>query len=256
MVHAEPCAYQPIVHQKGDIEIAALYSSTIRLLDQNNQGAKGLDLQAAYVFADHWAVMGSQTFRWEMDEFSKIKNKKNPFDTSYTNYNRNFTTLGAGYINDLDLRGNIQFTIFGGVMFGDNSMQEKGKLDSIQNYNRFFNHSTFGYFLQPGFSFKMFDGNLIYSMSMRLGSLQFNNVSTDFTPDEQKNIDLFGLQGKNNFMCSFNGQLDVRLYSGVHVRLSCGIGMFNNSKDVQTQQNFAWRNLSGGIGLVILPSEF
>lgn len=147
MIHSEACVNQPILTQKGDIEASAVYAASEKFWGSNSTEADGLDLQGAYAFTDNWAVMASQSYRWEKDAIYKYNVKKNPFDTSFITYARDLTTLSLGYFDcnkksKLSING---FSVFGGILFGNNSINEDGIADSSRKYQRYHQSYTFGF---------------------------------------------------------------------------------------------------------------
>jgi hypothetical protein len=240
-VHSQQSINQPMLAEKGDFEAGMYYAESTSIFDifRSSRESAGLELQGAYAIADHIAVMGSQSFRWENESFNSLQNKNNPFDTSFTQYTRNITSLGAGYFSAInDGKIGLHFSMYGGVLFGKNSLTENGFLQS-QAYNRFHQSSMFGFFAQPGI-YALAD-RFNFSFNANLSYINFKNVTTNFTDIEQKSIDLIGLDGKNLLITSFTLQAEARIHGMLHLRWMYTTGLWDNRNDQATAKKF-WLN--------------
>ncbi len=250
-VHSQQSINQPMLAEKGDFEAGVHYSKSSNFIDlfRSDRRLEGLELQGAYAITDHFAVMGSQSFRWENESFTSLQNKNNPFDTSFVQYKRNITNMGVGYFTKMnDGIIGLHFSMYAGLLFGQNNLAENGFLQS-QAYTRFHQSNMLGFFAQPGI-YALSD-QLRFGFSANLSYINFRNVHTNFTDIEQKSIDLIGLDGKNLLLTSFTLQAEVRMYKLLHLRWMYTTGIWDNRIDNTAVQKF-WVNKDViSLGLVL-----
>src|SRR5205085_216186 len=93
----------PLLNKKNDYKLAGYYSGGSGLVKYNNNYARGIDLQTAYAFSDHFGVMLNEYLRWEKN------GGNNDFyipDNSTIKYKRSLTELGVGYFVNLNRDNN------------------------------------------------------------------------------------------------------------------------------------------------------
>ncbi|HEX6334035.1 MAG TPA: hypothetical protein VFZ78_07395, partial [Flavisolibacter sp.] len=141
--------HQPLLVKKQDASLDATYSFGPAKGRADSSSNRGMDLQAAYAFSNHIAVMASWAFRRESDGFQN--DYENIYDTSLVRYRRNFFEAGAGYFT-ADAGRKFVFSVYGGVGKGtlhiDDAIRSFGVSDT-----RFYSADLLKYFLQPGISF-------------------------------------------------------------------------------------------------------
>jgi hypothetical protein len=257
MVHSEACVNQPILTQKGDMEASVVYAGSNKFWGSNSTEANGLDLQAAYAFHNNWAALAAQSFRWEKDAIYRYNINKNPFDTSFVDYTRNLTTLSIGYFNTnkVSKYSTNGFSVFGGLLFGNNTLNEDGIADSSRKYQRFHQSFVFGFFLQPGFFHKSANGGFNFLVNLRIGQLRYNSVNTNFSIDEQQKIDLLDLEKRRIPLFIFNFQMQVRFMEGLYLQSNVTFNMFGRVYYKEPTISYGWRNMNLGIGIVVRPHE-
>lgn len=137
-------------------------------------------MQAAYAFADHWAVTTSDFHRKEKNVYGS--NYNSIYDTSTVRYKRNLIDLGVGYFVSLNRKKTITFNLYAGAATGKFSINDYGLLDS-SDYSRFHNSHITKWYFQPSFNFSP-SGNFRLSYVVKSSYIHYNHIETSYTQDE------------------------------------------------------------------------
>lgn len=180
----------PVITQKGDGKVGALYSTNIPAEESYNDQriynrSNGIDLQGAYAVSDNWALQASHFQRWE-------RTTGGP-DTVNIKYRRSLTELGGGYYFAMNKRKTAFFQVFGGGGIGRFSFTDH----SI--YGDFFHQSDIlKFYVQPAFVFRS-KGSFSTSIAIRGSIVKFNSIKTNYTANELENYRLHNLDGRAKF---------------------------------------------------------
>lgn len=171
----------PYFREKGESKLAAYYSSGGDDNPRTGHKNNGFDLQGAYALSKNWAITTSFFSRQESDIYTS--SHYNFFDSSYINYKRHITDFGGGYFVPLNRRQNAFFAIYGGIGFGEFSINDKGIDRARNSYSRFHNSDITKWFIQPSFNF--FAGNY-FRMALigKFSFVHYGNISTSYLNEE------------------------------------------------------------------------
>jgi hypothetical protein len=176
---------------KGESVVTASWSTGPSRNDQgeNKNYNHGGDIQAAYAFADHWAILAGFHHRAERDLISdRSTNFKN---TSDIQYKRSGWEIGTSYFLPLDQRKFTFFYIDGGAGFTKNTFDDRSFIDSV-NVIRNFSNNGARYFLQPGIYTGT--GAVRFNIGLRFQYSRFSRQETNYTEPELMKYSLSGLQ--------------------------------------------------------------
>ncbi len=181
-VYSPPAQNIPGLALKNDVELSANYGTSINLFSIRGNYNRGFDLQGAWAFSNHFALMVNETFRWE-------KNSTNDTffqgDSSALTYKRAFTETGAGYFTSMKKNKKMQFQVFGGASFGSSKIYDDFFSNSILT-KKYHQSRVTKVFLQPTFIFKPGD-KFNAAFSSRFTEIIFSHIRTNYTPAEQNN---------------------------------------------------------------------
>jgi hypothetical protein len=179
---------------KGDSKLAANYSFTFA--DNAESGntdikakARGMDVQAAYAFTNHWAGMVNYFYRKERNTGDFDLNLR---DSTVINYKRNLTEVAAGYFHALDGNKQVLFQVFAGAGFGKAAFTDNGRDRNGVFYNHFHNMNVTKLFIQPALQIRS-RKNFAAMFSSRNSVVYFKNIKTNYTPTELDNYKLDSL---------------------------------------------------------------
>ncbi len=180
----------PLLAKKGDSKIGLNYSSNLpgrRTIDgQVFRGrSHGTDLQAAYAISSKLALQANYFSRSEKNG----GNYSTTLDSAVIRYRRKLTELGAGYYTKLNRENSLIFQLFAGVGFGNFSFTDAGKDRNQVFYTRFHRAGISKFYLQPAFQYQN-KKRIAASLSSRFSVINFRNIETDYTTQEQANFEL------------------------------------------------------------------
>lgn len=150
--------------------------------------AAGYDAQAAFAVTDKWFLHGSIAHRKE--NLSSDKNSSARYAS--LDYKRNYFDGGIGYFTDITNDSTIYFQALAGYGFGKSAFTDFDN-DPLAPINRFHNNKVSKYFAQASIQFKL--KNIKLQLPNRFTVVNFNNVETNYTVQEQSDNNLLGLNG-------------------------------------------------------------
>jgi hypothetical protein len=180
----------PLLTRKGDSKIGIDYSSNLPSTKKRDNpffrgSSNGLDMQGAYAINNKFAL--------QLNYFSrKEKNGGNYstlLDSAVIRYKRQLTEFALGYYTKLNPGSSLIFQFFVGAGFGDFDFTDHGKDASQLAYSRYHHAGISKFFIQPAFQYQN-KRRIAASLSSRLSIIQFRNVQTDYTSQEQANFEL------------------------------------------------------------------
>lgn len=178
--YSPPATNVPVLDKKGDSKIGGYYSATGFRKGEKSAYNYGFDIQGAYAFGDHWALLAAQSDRYEKNggDFDAAL-----LDSAVIRYKRSLTEIGGGwYKNTWENR--MQFQLFGGIGFGKFLMDDAGKNGAGQYYSRFHRVGVTRLFIQPAIVLK-YSKYFTTSFATRFSSISYHNVETNYTAAEQ-----------------------------------------------------------------------
>ena len=180
----------PVITQKGDGKIGALYSTNIPAEESYNgeriyNRSNGIDIQAAYALSDNWAIQASHFQRWE-------RTTGGP-DSVNIKYKRNLSELGAGYYFAMNKRKTAFFQVFGGGGIGKFSFN-----DHSINGDFFHQSDILKFYVQPAFVFRS-KGSFSTSIAIRGSIVKFNSIKTNYSSAELEDYKLNYIDGRAKF---------------------------------------------------------
>lgn len=249
-----PAAHNvPVLTQKNDSKIALNYSSNISgSINEDSKGvpacSNGFDLQAAHAISNKFAFQINYFTRSETNggNYSSFR------DSSTIRYKRNLIEIGAGYYSRLQPGGNLFFQVFAGVGFGDFKFSDNGKDINQQLYSRFHQSGITKFYIQPAIQYN--DKKLVVaSLSSRFTLINFGNVETDYSPQEQSNYKLDDLLGKPVFFWepAFINSFGFKKIPGFSLEYQFGLSLLLNRRFIDARAF----NFSAGL-LFDLPLMF
>jgi len=184
----------PYFTEKGDAKLTGYYSGGESAGGGLNHG---VDVSAAYAFADGWAITGAYYNRREEDVF----NADDFFDSSTVSYKRNLWEAGIGFFQPLNTKKTITFNMYAGYANGKFSIDDKGT-DLVSGsgtvpYTRFHDAKINKWYIQPSINF-MPSKYFHLSLAGRLSFVHYGKVSTSYTKPELANYYLNKIDGKTS----------------------------------------------------------
>ncbi|MBN9350406.1 MAG: hypothetical protein J0H55_06955 [Chitinophagaceae bacterium] len=175
-IYAPSAPNIPYFKEKGDSKISAAYST--RFLRPNHNKTSGVDLQGAYAFTNHWAVVASWFNRSERDlstlSFDKIK--------SEIHYKRNIIELGPGYFFPLNRNRSMTLNFYATAGKGKFSLFEKSDSTGI-DYSRFHEINVGKYSFQTSLNF-IPNEYFHSSFYLKYSFVHYGKYLTDYNPEE------------------------------------------------------------------------
>ena len=208
----------PILTQKGDGKIGALYSNNLtgsaEGSDAVNNSGSGFDLQAAYALSDNWAVQASHFQRWETTTGGT--------DSVTIKYRRNLTEIGGGYYYALNEDKKTFIQLFAGFGLGRFSFTDH----SI--HGDFFHQSDiFKFYIQPAFIFRS-KGSFSGAVDVRGSFIKFNSIKTNYTASELHDYKLDNINGGAKFFIepAFTGSFGFKNIPGLRIEAQAALSLF------------------------------
>lgn len=183
-MYSPPAVNVPMLSNKGDSRLGVYYAAGISGTNQSSvdlEGSynRGFDVQAAWAFSKHWAVMLNQSNRYERN----IGDYRNVIDSAIIQYRRSITEFGLGYYLPFS-NGRMCFQVFSGGGFGRFRLRDDGEETGIGLYSRYHRSSVLRFFIQPSIQANI-GKNSCVSFTSRFSSILFNSIETDYTLAEQ-----------------------------------------------------------------------
>ncbi len=180
----------PLLAKKGDSKIGINYSSNLpgtrTIDDQVFRGrSNGIDLQGAYAISKKFALQANYFSRTEKNG----GNYSTTLDSAVIRYRRKLTELGAGYYTKLNPESNLIFQLFAGIGFGNFTFTDNGKDPNQVSYSRFHRAGIAKFYIQPAFQYQN-NKRIAAALSSRFSVINFSNIETDYTAQEQANFEL------------------------------------------------------------------
>lgn len=180
----------PLLAKKGDSKIGLNYSSNLpgtRASDSyvSRGRSHGTDVQGALAITKKFALQANHFFRSEING----GNYTTSLDSAEIRYRRNLVEIGAGYYTRINRESSLIFQLFAGIGIGSFSFTDKGKDGNQVPYTRFHRAAIFKLYVQPAFQFQD-KKKIAASLSSRFSVINFRNVETDYSTQEQENFEL------------------------------------------------------------------
>jgi hypothetical protein len=223
----------PNLTAKGDSKLAAYYSfgnKGRRDLPgdepQKEFRNRGLDLQAAYALSNHVGVLFNHSIRSEINSGSF----ENIIDSAVIRYKRRLTEFGLGYFGRFNKSKSL-FQVFVGYSFGQSNFTDAGKDRSNVYYNRYHQADISKIFLQPAIQADI-SPNFTTSFVNRFNFVFFNNIRTDYTPQEQVNYLLDQVEGRTTVFWepSIINNFGIKELPGLRFELQIGFASLVSRK--------------------------
>ncbi len=180
----------PLLTKKGDSKLGINYSSNLpgtkTIDDQVFRGrSNGLDFHSAYAI--------NKKFALQVNHFSRAEknggNYSTTLDSAVIRYHRRLTEIGAGYYTNFNPESNLIFQLFAGIGFGNFNFTDNGKDANQLAYSRFHRAGIAKFYIQPAFQYRN-NQKIAAALSSRFSVINFSNIKTDYTPQEQANFEL------------------------------------------------------------------
>lgn len=178
----------PLLNKKNELEFSAYYSGSPNFLKEKNNSNNAFDIQAAWAFSNHFAVMINEGY-------GKEKNNSNDSyfanDSSLLSYKKNFIEMGIGYFTLAKYNAKMQFQLFGGAAFGSSKITDDFISNNIYTA-KYHNSRVTKIFLQPAIIYSPVN-NFTTALSSRFTEIIFTHIHTNYTATELDNYILDSL---------------------------------------------------------------
>ena len=182
-IYRPPASNVPVLAKKGDSKLAAFYSSTpfsnTRIKNFYNYG---FDVQAAYAFNNHWAVLLNTSNRYEKNsgDFDFLLS-----DSAVISYKRVIIEAGGGYFRPLFDSSHLYLQLMATIGTGKFTMNDNGKNSSGQFYSRYHETRVTRIKLQPAIQIR-YSKYFNTSFASGITFLWYHGTNTNYSTDEQK----------------------------------------------------------------------
>jgi len=252
-VYAPSPPDNPFFKNKGDSKISGYYS--IGNDEGNGEKNRGFDIQGAYAITDHWAITADHFYRRERDVYNF--SEYSTFDSSIVNYKRNITGFGTGYFREMNRRGTVFFTVYGGVGFGKFNIHESGKDTTPAVYSRLYQSNLTKWYLQPGINF-MPRSAFWCSVTTRFVFAKYSRTTTTYSQSEQETFNLKNLDGRtlSFFEPSYNMQVSVPHCPWLKINGGFSLSLnVTPNRDENNGSYYDSRGITASLGLTFDPSR-
>lgn len=209
-VYAPSLPTNPFFEEKGETRIAGFYAGA----GGSSEGEylyTGYELQAAYAFANNWAVTFAHGHRKEFDLAGRDQGySADYFNSSNIFYKRRMTDIGAGYFMAVDREQAIYIGLYGGMGFGYFTMRENGLDRDSLNYSGQYNGHLAKVYLQPTVSIHA--GEFFkFGLSARISSVHFKEQKNNYTQQESEALGLPRIRNRrhNFFEPAIHAQFQI-----------------------------------------------
>lgn len=233
----------PYFRQKGELKVAAYYSTSGSENKTENEYDNGFDLQSAYALSDHWALTADY---YKRNEKQVEVDADEPFFQKATiRYNRKITSVGAGYFMPVNSRKTVMFNAFGGIGFGRFSFIDYG-LSNNADYYRNYTNDIVKWYIQPSLNF--FPTNYFRTgLTTKLSWVHYRNAITNYTQPEIDYLDLDVLERKTLSFFELTLNYQVTLEKLPWVYLDGAVTLCPEAANGNA--NLETRNFNASIGL-------
>jgi hypothetical protein len=239
----------PYFREKGESKLAAYYSTGADANELTSEYNNGFDLQAAYAVSNHFALTADYFKRSEKDAIYEYD--RTYFDTSLIRYKRNLTSFGLGYFTSLTKDKKISMNVFGGLGFGKYSFNDNG-FNNGTPYSRYYSSDMSKWYIQSSINFFIGD----YFRTGLIGKasfVNFKNISTSYTLDELKYLDLDRVPGRTLTFFEPTWNIQVTFKNINWFYLDGGITIssdpFTYNRNYNDGLNLDARNFNASIGI-------
>lgn len=232
----------PALAKKGDIKISGYLAENAGRsggLANLNGSSVGIDLQGAYAFNKHFALMLNQYNRWENNGDD---NDVLPGDSIVIKYFRNLTEIAVGYFKILG-DSNSSFQFFSGIAKGKFTIKERNASNNI-SFNRFHKSNITKIFIQPSIVAGL-NKNFTASLASRLSALYFNGIRTDYSQNELDDYFLTDLGGSPVFFWepAMDFAIGFKGLKGIKFNFQLGLSVLINRRFID------YRTINFGAGI-------
>ncbi len=186
-IYSPTAHHVPVLTKKGDSKLGAVYSTNA--VGQEKQDgveidnrSRGYDLHGAVAITDNFAIQASHFYRCEKSEGG--------IDSTIVKYKRNLTELGLGYYLPVNDNRNVFFQVFAGAGLGRFSFTDNDRFGSYYHQA-----NITKIYLQPAILFKT-KGSFTTSIALRLSSINYSNIKTNYTAIQLSNYYLDDLNNR------------------------------------------------------------
>lgn len=241
----------PLFAKKGDSKMGINYSSNLpgskTINNQVFRGkSSGFDLHGAYAFHKKFAV--------QVNHFSRAEqnggNYSTTRDSAIIRYRRKLTELGAGYYTKLNPESSLIFQLFAGIGIGNFSFTDRGKDVNQVAYTRYHKSGIFKFYVQPAFQYQN-KKRIAAALSSRFSVINFGNIRTDYTPQEQANFELDRISSSPVLFWepAFVNSFGFKKFPGFLLEYQAGLSLLMSRRFVDA------RSFNLSIGIQIDPPQ-
>ncbi len=187
-VYSPPTQNIPSVHKKNDLEFSAFYAGSVNTFKSKDNYNQGFDIQSAWAESNHFAIILSESARWERNSGNDSYFAN---DTSRLSYQQNYVEIGGGYFSSPKANPKMQVQIFGGAAFGSSKISDNYISNNI-TANKYHNSYVTKIFIQPALLYSPFK-NFLTSLSSRFTAVIFTHIHSNYTANELDNYNLDSL---------------------------------------------------------------
>ncbi len=232
----------PSLQKAGDYNFTATYSSP-----------RGFDVNGGYAIGKHIAVIAGLNFYKNTDREQQYNFFSSSRDSSILEYKHNGFHAGAGYFFPISRDKNSVFiSFFAGIIKNKFEMHESlfevSPTPSVSPKLNFYKSDIDRWFLQSSLNF--YEDRVHGSLSTRFNYTGYNNVTTDYTYNEQTayNLPPFAYPKWSSFL---DFSLDVKYFFNKNQSLGLQTFLVSTSRLNRKDFNFYYYPFRVGIGFVL-----
>ncbi len=180
-LHAPYTPTAPMFHKKGDAMVTGNVSTPFDAQDEDVIVSKSIDAQAAYAFANNWALSAAYSRGWEeaiQTNTYSLPNKDSLF------YTRNRYELGVGFFTFDKNNPKVTYNLYAGILVGNNTINEP-----TATTDSYFKLNYLGWYLQPSIHV-FFDRQLRLALVCRASTFYAQNINTNYSDNARKEFKL------------------------------------------------------------------
>jgi hypothetical protein len=241
-IYSASPANNPYFTQKGDSKVTGYYSSSV----ENNLGqyAAGVDLQAAYAIANHWAVTVGYFNRREKD-VNGYSTYDRPLDSSIVRYKRNLLDVGGGYFLPLNAKKTFTLNLYSGIATGRFSFIDNGQSNAT-DYERYHDSRITKWYFQP--SLNLMPGKYFrFSFILKASFVHYGDILTSYTPYEQQSLSLDKIN--NNTLAFTESELNIQFGLPKYPWIKLDAALSDASHQFPEDSRLSVRSRNASIGL-------
>ena len=187
-VYSPPTQNIPSVHKKNDLEFSAFYAGSVNTFKTKDNYNQGFDIQSAWAASNHFAIILSESARWERNSSNDTYFAN---DSSLLSYKQNYLEIGGGYFNSPKANPKMQLQIFGGAAFGSSKISDNYRSNNTST-NKYHDSYVTKIFIQPAVLYSPFK-NFLTTLSSRFTAVIFTHIHSNYTLNELDNYNLDSL---------------------------------------------------------------